>query len=117
MKKMLITAAALAVAVSTAPYLAGQAQAAPAKSPYCNMAKASNNGYAADLSWAEYYGCWGGHPARTAQASAPPAQTWAPPAQAAASNAVFCNMPKASNNGYAVDVSWAEHYGCWRPHR
>jgi hypothetical protein len=106
MKKMLITAAAvLAVAVSTAPYLAGQAQAAPATSPYCDMPKAGNNGYAADLSWAEHYGCWGGR-ARIAQG-------WTPPAQPAPSNAAFCNMPKASNNGYAADVSWAQYYGCW----
>lgn len=110
MKKILITAAAMAVAVSTASYLAGQAQAAPAKSPYCNMPKASNNGYAADLSWAQYYGCWGGHAAKTAPARAIPAR-------AASSNAVFCHMPKASNNGYAADVSWAQYYGCWRPHR
>jgi hypothetical protein len=110
MKKMLITAAALAVTLSTASYLAGEAQAAAAKSPYCNMPKASNNGYAADLSWSEYYGCWGAHPARTAQA-------WTPPAQAAPTDAAFCNMPKASNNGYAADVSWAEHYGCWGRHR
>jgi hypothetical protein len=106
MKKILITAAAtLAVAA-----LVGQAQAAPAKSAFCNMPKASNNGYAADLSWSEYYGCWGGH-ARTAQQGTAPARAPAP------SDVAFCNMPKASNNGYAADVSWAQYYHCWGAHR
>jgi hypothetical protein len=114
MKKMLMTAAAvLAVAISAVPYLAGQAQAAPAKSAYCNMPKASNNGYAADLSWSEYYGCWGGHARNTAQQWTAPAQA----AQPAASDVAFCNMPKASNNGYAADVSWAQYYHCWGGHR
>lgn len=68
MKNLLRTAAVLAVAVSAMSYLAVPAQAAhakharhaaaAAKSPYCNMAKASNNGYAADVSWAAYYHCW-----------------------------------------------------------
>jgi hypothetical protein len=68
MKNLLRTAVVLAVSVSAMSYLAVPAQAAhakharhvaaAAKSPYCNMAKASNNGYAADVSWAAYYHCW-----------------------------------------------------------
>jgi hypothetical protein len=122
MKTLLSTAAVVAVAVSTMSYLAVPAQAAharharhvahaaPAKSAYCGMAKASNNGYAADVSWAAYYGCWGGAPAATAAAYTAPAPAAAAMASASAD---YCKMAKASNNGYAADVSWAAYYHCW----
>jgi hypothetical protein len=85
------------------------AHAAPVKSSYCSMAKASNNGYAADLSWAAYYGCWGGAPAATSAVYTGAAPKVAP----AAASADYCKMPKASNNGYAADLSWAAYYHCW----
>lgn len=121
MKKLLSTAATLAVAVSTVSYLAVPAQAAhprharhvvhaaPAKSPYCSMAKAGNNGYAADVSWAAYYGCWGGGaPVQQATYVVP-----APAPAAAPASIDYCKMAKASNNGYSADVSWAAYYHCW----
>ena len=61
MKKWFMAAAALAVVAATAPAWVIQAQAAPPKSPFCNLPKASNNSYAADASWADRYGCWGWH--------------------------------------------------------
>jgi hypothetical protein len=101
MKKLLIPAAALALAVSAVPALVVQAQAAPAKSPYCNMAPAANQ------SWAEYYGCWG-KPAR-----AQPAMAAERPARArpAAYQTDYCKLAPAAN------ASWAEYYHCWGPHR
>jgi hypothetical protein len=61
MKKWLVAAAALALVATASPALVtgAQAQMGPPKSPFCNLPKASNNGYAADESWADYYNCWG----------------------------------------------------------
>jgi hypothetical protein len=115
MKKLIVAAATFGVAVSLVPALIAQAQAAPATSPYCNMPKASNNGYAADLSWAQYYGCWGSAPMAQNSGMAQPAV--AAPGRPTGYQAAYCSMPKASNNGYAADLSWAEYYGCWKPHR
>lgn len=100
MKKLLNTAAALAVAVSTLSYLAGQAQAAPAKNPFCNLPPA-----ATIASWAEAYGCWGAPP-RTQFQPAPSQTAYTGPGQTD-----FCKLPAA------INASWAEYYGCWRPHR
>jgi hypothetical protein len=106
MKKMLIAAAAV-LAMSAAPTLLSQAQAAPAMSPFCKMAPAANQ------SWAEYYGCWG-HAARGPgmamehPAMAPAAHPMAE--HMAADHTDFCKLAAAAN------TSWDEHYGCWKHH-
>jgi hypothetical protein len=103
MKKIIIASTALALALSTVPAFVGQAQAAPAKSPYCNLAPATTS-----ASWAEYYGCWGGHPMAQYKPykPAPTHVVYTGPGQTD-----FCKLPVAAN------ASWAEYYGCWRPHR
>jgi hypothetical protein len=54
MRKLLFSAAALALAMTTGPALFGQALAAPAaKAPECSIAAR-----AADASWQEHYHCW-----------------------------------------------------------
>jgi hypothetical protein len=97
MKKLLIAA----VVASAMPALFVQAQAAPAKSPYCNMPGAANQ------AWAEYYGCWGGAPRGQNTAMAQPATNGSGGAPA---NPDMCKLPAAAN------ASWAEHYGCWKAH-
>jgi hypothetical protein len=107
MKKSLLAAATLAAVALTVPAMLGAAQAAPAaRSAYCNMAAAGNNGYAGRESWADYYHCWGGQPG--APAAAPAVHHTTGPAKSE-----FCNMAAAGNNGYAGRESWADHYHCW----
>jgi hypothetical protein len=107
MKMLLAGASAIAVAVLAVSGFGSGAKAAPAqKSEYCSMAFASNNGYAARESWADYYHCW--------DSSAPSAR----PAPASHVNSgppksEFCAMAPASNNGYAARESWADYYHCW----
>jgi hypothetical protein len=118
MNKMLIAAAALTLAVSTVPALVGQAQAAPAKSPFCSMAPATTS-----ASWAEYYGCWGGPPRAYDQYNQPVVQmrgrhhhhhhglaptpvVYTGPAPASTD---FCKLAPA-----ATSASWDEFYGCWK---
>jgi hypothetical protein len=107
MKKNLLAAVTLAAAALTVPAMLGAAQAAPAaKSPFCSMAPAGNNGYAGRESWADYYHCWGG--SAGAEHAAPVVHHTAGPAKSA-----FCNMAPAGNNGYAGRESWADYYHCW----
>lgn len=68
---------------------------APAKSPYCNMAKSQRN----PVAWNSYYGCLG-TPPRTAAA--------APPVREARATSSYCNMAKSQRN----PVAWNEFYGC-----
>lgn len=102
MRKLLFTAAVLGLAASVVPAIVDQAQAAPAKSPYCNMASQANS-----LSWQQYYHCWGNSGPAPAAYYQPPYQ--APPAP---TNGDFCKMAAQANS-----LSWQEFYGCWRPHR
>jgi hypothetical protein len=100
MRKLPIIAAALALTVSAVPALIVQAQAAPAKSPYCKLAPAANQ------SWAEYYGCW----SKPAMARPAAAEARRPEAQPAAFKTNYCKLPAAAN------AAWAEYYHCWGPH-
>ena len=103
MKKLIMAAAALTIAVATAPSLVGPAHAAAAKSvksPYCNMANGQRN----TPSWNEHYGCLKA-PARQAMARAP-APARAAPAKTAKST--YCGMANSQRN----TPSWNQYYGC-----
>lgn len=100
MRKLLLTTAALALAVTTGPVLFGHAQAAPAaQAPECSIAAR-----AADASWQEHYHCWGnGKGAMTA-----------PTVPIAAKPRGAPLAPECSIAARAADASWQEHYHCWR---
>ena len=58
MKKLLFAASAVALAAAMSPAVIGSVQAAPAKSPYCDMAKSQKN----LVAWNAYYHCLGEAP-------------------------------------------------------
>jgi hypothetical protein len=98
MKKLVMAAAALTIAVATAPTFVGPSQAAPAKkakSAYCDLAKNQRN----TPSWNEHYGCLK-TPQRQAFADAP-----APQGDA---KSTYCGLAKNQRN----TPSWNEYYGC-----
>jgi hypothetical protein len=99
MKKLIMAAAALTIAVATVPTLVGPSEAATKakKSPYCDMAKSQRN----TPSWNEHYGCLKTGPER--QAFAAPIRTAAPEA-----NSTYCGMAKNQRN----TPSWNEYYHC-----
>jgi hypothetical protein len=100
MRKLLLTAAALALAVTTGPVMFGHAQAAPAaQAPECSIAAR-----AADASWQEHYHCWGNGKGAT---TAPTVPIAAKPRGAPLA-------PECSIAARAADASWQEHYHCWR---
>ena len=107
MKKLVMTVAALTIAIATASSFVGPSEAASAKrsaaakSPYCDMAKNQRN----TPSWNEHYGCLKA-PARQAFAHAPAPAT----AQKAAGNSTYCGLAKNQRNTPA----WNEYYGCLR---
>ena len=109
MKVLLTGASVIAIAVLAVSGFAGGAKAATQKSEYCSMAFASNNGYAARESWADYYHCWNGPAQQTAQVVRPERTRHA----TASEKSPFCAMAPASNNGYAGRESWADYYHCW----
>ncbi|HTV34900.1 MAG TPA: hypothetical protein VMF12_00590 [Xanthobacteraceae bacterium] len=95
MKKLVVALAALALTVSVAPSLFGQAEAAPAKNPLCKFAKAQRN----PVSWNAYYHCLGPAPApdRVVLRGRPgPAKS------------PFCKFAKVQRNL----VSWNAFYHC-----
>jgi hypothetical protein len=102
MQKLFMAAAALTIAVATAPGFAGSSQAASAKSPYCDLAKNQRNA----PSWNEHYGCLK-TPARQASARAARARVAAPAPQRGP-NSQYCELAKFQRNA----PSWNEHYGC-----
>ncbi len=110
MKVLLTGASAIAVAILAVSGFAGGANAATQKSEYCSMAFASNNGYAARESWADYYHCWNCPSQQTAQVARPARIGHVSPAQ---EKSPFCSLAPASNNGYAGRESWADYYHCW----
>ena len=57
MKKLLIAAAAVTLAIATTPALVAQVQAAPAKSPFCKIGFEGWN-----MGWQQYYHCFGTSP-------------------------------------------------------
>jgi hypothetical protein len=101
MQKLFMAVAALTIAVASALGFAGTSEAAPAKSPYCDLAKNQRNA----PSWNEHYGCLK-TPARQASARAPA------PARVAAArrgpNSQYCDLAKHQRNA----PSWNEYYGC-----
>ena len=116
MQKLFMTAAALAIAIATAPSFIGQSQAASAKNPYCALAKSQRNAPA----WNEYYGCLK-TPARRASAHRPAATRRAvmggpPPMREAAfagapergPGSSYCKLARLQRNA----PSWNEYYGC-----
>lgn len=127
MKRLLFAASALALAAAMSPAVTGSAQAAPAQSPFCKMAKGEKN----PVSWNAYYHCLG--PAQAARPEAGrryvrthrgymgrrgyemgrgyeygrPAYAQYQPEQ---DNSQFCKMAKGQKNL----VSWNAYYGCLR---
>jgi hypothetical protein len=105
MKKLIMAAAALTIAVAFAP---SQSQAAPDKGPnseFCKLAKAQRNA----PSWNEYYGCMKA-PARNAMARAPAPTRASATGPARGPNSEFCKLAKAQRNA----PSWNEYYGCMK---
>lgn len=95
MKKFIVAAAALGLAVSTVPALMGPAQAAPAKSQYCSLASGQKN----LVGWNAYYHCLAPapQPARVAVRSRPgPAKD------------PFCKLAGSQKNL----VAWNAYYHC-----
>jgi len=105
MKELFMAAAALTIAVATAP---SPSQAAPKTSPksqYCELAKSQRN----VPSWNEYYGCLKA-PGRQAFAQAPTPTQAAAPAQQTGAKIEYCELAKNQRN----TPSWNEYYGCLR---
>jgi hypothetical protein len=103
MKKLVMVAAALTIAVATAPNFVGSSQAASARSPYCDMAKSQRN----TPSWNEHYGCLKTSQ-RQAFAHAPAPTRAAAPDKGVKST--YCGLAKNQRN----TPSWNEYYGCLR---
>jgi hypothetical protein len=109
MKKMLMVAAALTIAVATAPSFVDQslaaslkrAKAAPERSPYCDMAKSQRN----TPSWNEHYGCLK-TPAR--HAAVAPTTNGMTAAAERDSRSTYCGLAKNQRN----TPSWNEYYHC-----
>ena len=118
MKKLFMAAAALAIAVATAPNFVGQAHAASAKhkasvtaansgpeSEFCKLAKSQRNA----PSWNEYYKCLKA-PQRQALAQAPAPSKPIVGTVDRGPNSEYCKMAKFQRNA----PSWNEYYGCLR---
>ena len=98
MKKLLIAAAALTLAASTAG-LVGQSEAATAKSPYCNYAKAQKS----PTAWNAYYHCTNAAPpARRVAIRTKPRHARGP------TKSPFCAYARAQKNA----VAWNSYYHC-----
>lgn len=97
MRKFTIAATMLAFALAAAPAVVEQAQAAPSKSPFCNMMASQKN----LVGWAQYYKCWATPPARTRLAVH---------VRKDRNKSPFCAMGASQKNM----VSWDQYYGCWR---
>lgn len=95
MKKLIVVAAALALAVSTVPAFVGPANAAPAKSPYCKLAGGQKN----LVAWNAYYHCLGtaARPTRLALRG-----------RQGTARSPFCKLSGAQKNL----VSWNAYYHC-----
>ena len=123
MKRLLFAASALALAAAMSPAVTGSAQAAPAKSPFCNMAKGQKN----LVSWNAYYHCLGPVEAARPQAARryvrtrggymarrEPEYGYGRPAyaqyQPEQDSSQFCKLAKGQKNL----VSWNAYYGCLR---
>jgi len=103
MRKLLMVAAAVTIAVATASGFVSQSQAASAKSQYCDLAKNQRN----VPSWNEHYGCLRA-PAREAFARAPEPTRAVAPARAKGPKSEFCALALAQRNA----PSWNDYYRC-----
>ena len=103
MKKLMIAAAALTVAVATAPAFVTPSQAASSNKEFCDLAKAQRNAPA----WNEYYGCLKG-PARQAYAAAPVRTRAVAVSADRGPGSSYCQLAKSQRNA----PSWNEYYGC-----
>jgi hypothetical protein len=101
MKKLLMAAAALTMAVATVPGFVGASHAASAN-PYCDLAKSQRN----VPSWNEHYGCLKG-PTRQALARAPE-PTRAGPAPRRGPKSEYCELARNQRNAPA----WNDYYAC-----
>jgi hypothetical protein len=103
MKKLFMAAAALTIAVATAPGFVGTSEAASAKNPYCDLAKNQRN----MPSWNEHYGCLK-PAARQAFARAPEPARAAAPAPQAGPKSQYCELAKFQRNA----PQWNDYYRC-----
>lgn len=101
MQKLFMAAAALTIALATAPGFVGSSKAAAAKSPYCDLAKYQRN----VPSWNQHYGCLNA-PARQAYARAESARAAAPALRGPKSE--FCELAKNQRNA----PQWNDYYRC-----
>lgn len=95
MRKLLVAAGALALAVSTMPSLMGQAEAASVQSPFCQFAKAQKN----LVDWNAYYHCLG---------TAPGPRRVVLRSRAGREKSPFCQFAKTQKNL----VAWNAYYHC-----
>ena len=103
MKKLVMAAVALTIAVATAPSFVGSSEAASAKNPYCDLAKNQRN----TPSWNEHYGCLK-TPARHASAASAPATNGMTAAAERDARSTYCGLAKNQRN----TPSWNEYYHC-----
>jgi hypothetical protein len=94
-KKLIVAATALGLAVSLVPALIGTAQAAPANSPFCSLASGQRN----LVGWNAYYHCLG---------AAPPPSRVAARTSAEAAKSPFCKLGGQQRNL----VAWNAYYHC-----
>lgn len=97
MKKLILAAAALMLAVSTSPNLISQSKAAQRRSAYCDMTKSHKN----PVSWNARYSCL------DAKERAAAARAEATPPARSKKN-LYCNMVKSQKD----PLSWSARYGC-----
>jgi heme A synthase len=97
MMKPFVIGAALALFAIAAPALVHQAQAAPARNPFCAMAGGQKN----PMGWDEYYGCFGSAPGRAAVVHHVHERH--------ATKDPLCSLANQEKN----PMGWDEYYHCW----
>lgn len=98
MKKLLFAASALTFAMAVSPAVTSAVQAAPVKSPYCDMAKSQKN----LVAWNAYYHCLGEAPRPSPVVARKRAE---PPRDP------MCKLAPGQKNL----VSWNAYYHCIGP--
>jgi hypothetical protein len=99
MKKLMLVTAALALAAIAVPAAIDQAQAAPAKSPFCNMPAQKWN-----TNWGQYYKCYGMNPARPHVKAVHAIHH----KRLAPGTSPYCNIPSEKWN-----INWGQYYHCF----
>jgi hypothetical protein len=110
MKKLLLAASALALAVAVIPAATSPVQAQSAKSPYCNLAKGQKN----LVGWNAHYHCLS-PAAQSAEEARPQTRHMSThgrrvyaQAQPESTKNPYCNMAKGQKNL----VGWNAYYHC-----